>query len=410
MYLTPEQQDLGRRNFLRALAGTPALAALGTAAALKGRVGGGPVRLGYIGLGGQGRVLLDHTDPRFGEVVALCDINPAQLRLADEELAKKGRAGVPHYAEWREMLEKELIEGVVIAAPLWMHADIAVGCLEAGKHVLCEKMMAWDEDGCRRMAEAARQTGRGLEIGYHRCYNPVYHPARLVWPRNGNGRRQGEPPSPDYDPSRWGYPSFEHLLNWRLYRRYSKGLLAELGSHQVGVTDWFFGGVPEAVSGTGGVFRFKDGREVPDHVYVIFEYPQGRTVVFTSIESNAFDHYYEALFGTKATLILRGETEAYLFDETTKGAPRPTGIDVTPRTGGPVVDASESRTVDAAGASGFGSSQRLTERVQAYRAEVAGFCGYVRTGAPLKCGVEQARLSARARLRAQEAIDRDRKR
>jgi len=422
MNLTPEQQELGRRNFLRALAGTPALAALGTAAALKGPVRGGPVRLGYIGLGGQGRVLLDQTDPRFGEVVALCDINPAQLRLADEALAKKSRAGVPHYAEWREMLEKERIEGVVIAAPLWMHADIAVGCLEAGKHVLCEKMMAWDEDGCRRMAEAARKAGRVLEIGYQRCYNPVYqaahtgivragllgevYHARLVWHRNGNWRRQGEPPSPDYDPSRWGYPSFEHLLNWRLYRRYSKGLLAELGSHQVGVTDWFFGGVPEAVSGTGGVFRFKDGREVPDHVYVIFEYPQGRTVVFTSIESNAFDHYYEALFGTKATLILRGETEAYLFDETTKGAPRPTGIDVTPRTGGPVVDASESRAADAAGVSGFGSSQRLTERVQAYRAEVAGFCGSVRTGAPLKCGVEQARLSARACLRAQEAIDR----
>ncbi len=50
MNLTPEQQELGRRNFLRVVAGTPALAALGTAAAVKGPVRGGPVRLGYVGM------------------------------------------------------------------------------------------------------------------------------------------------------------------------------------------------------------------------------------------------------------------------------------------------------------------------------------------------------------------------
>ena len=56
------------------------------------------------------------------------------------------------------------------------------------------------------------------------------------------------------------------------------------------------------------------GREVYDHVYSTFEYPGGRTAMFSSIESNAFDHYYEMFMGTKGTLILRGETEHYLFD------------------------------------------------------------------------------------------------
>ena len=90
MNLTPEQQELGRRNFMRVLAGTPALAALGAAAAVKGPVRGGPVRLGFIGLGGEGRVLLEQTDPRYGEVVALCDINPLQLKKADESLVEDG--------------------------------------------------------------------------------------------------------------------------------------------------------------------------------------------------------------------------------------------------------------------------------------------------------------------------------
>src|SRR5262249_54728010 len=150
-----------------------------------------------------------------------------------------------HYSDWKEMLAKEDLEAVVMAPPLWMHEPIAVGCLEAGKHVLCEKMMAWDTEQCEQMRQAARKAGRVLEIGYQRNYNPMYqatydgivkagvlgevYHARLVWHRNGNWRRQGEPPSKDYDASQWGYPSFDHLLNWRLYWRYSKGLLAELG-------------------------------------------------------------------------------------------------------------------------------------------------------------------------------------
>ena len=177
MNLTPEQQELGRRNFLRVLAGTPALAGLGAAAAVKGPVPGGPLRLGYIGLGGQGRLLLEQTDPRYAEVVALCDINPNSLKKADESLAEAGKPAAKHYADWKEMIQKERLEGVVVASPLFTHADVAVGCMEAGLHVLCEKMMGWDDAACQRMVEAAQRTRRVLEIGHQRYYNPVYQAA-----------------------------------------------------------------------------------------------------------------------------------------------------------------------------------------------------------------------------------------
>jgi predicted dehydrogenase len=416
--LTPEQQAIGRRNFLKAVAGVPALAGLGAAVALEGPVRGGPVRLGFIGLGGQGRVLLGRVDPAFAEVRALCDINPAQLARADEVLAKNGRPAARLYAEWREMLEREDLEAVVLATPLWTHADLTAGCLEAGQHVLCEKMMAWDVAGCERMRVTAARSRRVLEIGYQRFYNPVYqaaydgvvragvlgdiHHARLAWHRNGNWRRSGEPPSPDYDPSPWGYPTFEHLINWRLYKRYSKGLLAELASHQVSVANWFFGAPPEAVMASGGVHRFQDGREAYDHVYATFEYPAGRTAVFSSIESNAFDHYYEAFFGTKGTLILRGESEAYLFDE--GGGPQPTGIEVTPKGSGPVLEASESRVADAAGRAQAGTADRA-DRLTAYSGLVSGFCAAIRVGRPLACGPDRAFASALACLRADQAVE-----
>ena len=233
MFLTPEQQELGRRTFLKALAGTPALGLLAAAATTKGPVPGGPVRLGVIGVGGQGRALLNNVDPAFGEVCAICDINPASLMRADEAMQKKGMPKARHYVEWADLLQKEDVEAVLVAVPLWQHADVTVGCLDAGKHVLCEKMMAWDVDGCERMTQAAARNRKVLEIGYQRRYNGVYQSAfegivqpgllgdvyhvRMVWHRNGNWRRKGEPPVPDYDASKWGYPSFDHLWNWRLY-------------------------------------------------------------------------------------------------------------------------------------------------------------------------------------------------
>jgi predicted dehydrogenase len=423
--LTPEQQALGRRNFLKAMAGVPALAGLGAAAAFEGPVRGGPVRVGFIGVGGEGRVLLAQADPTYCDVRALCDINPDQLTKSDEVLAKTKRPPAKHYAEWKDMLQHEDIEAVVIAVPLWAHAEVTAGCLDAGKHVLCEKMMAWDVAGCERMRDAAARNRRHLEIGYQRFYNPVYNSAyngivkagllgdvyhaRLAWHRNGNWKRKGDPPAPGYDPAKWGYPSWEHLLNWRLYTRYSRGLLAELASHQVNVANWFFDATPDAVQGSGGLFRFNDGvREVYDHVYATFEYPGGRTAVFSSIESNAFDDAYEAFYGTKGTLILRGETEAYLFEEGGGGGARSTGIEVASKASGPALEASESRIADAAGrqtarTQPAGDGVKL-DRLASYRNEVSALCAAVRTGRPVLCGPDRAMHSALACLKADEAM------
>jgi len=416
--LTPEQQAIGRRNFLKAVAGVPALAGLGAAAAISGPVRGGPMRIGFIGVGGEGRVLLAQVDPAYATVLAMADINPSQLAKADDVLQKQGRRAATHYADWQDMIAHEDIEGVVVAVPLWAHADIVCECLDAGKHVLCEKMMAWDVAGCERMRQTALKNRKVLEIGYQRNYNPMYQAAhdgiiktgllgdvylsRILWHRNGNWRRQGEPPSKDYNPSKWGYPTFEHLWNWRLYKRYSRGLIAELASHEMNIVNWFFGAEQTSVMGTGGIYRFKDGREVPDHVYATWEYDGGRTAVFSSIESNAFDHYYEAFFGTKATLILQGEAEAYLFDEAT-GRPA-TGLEVTPKGSGPALEASESRVADAAGR-GAGASTTPGDRLLAYKNEISAFCAAVRTGAPLLCGPDRAMGSARACIMAVEAIE-----
>jgi len=419
MNLTAEQMDQGRRNFLRVLAGVPAVATLGVAAGLRGPVPGGPVRIAFIGIGSRGRTLLADVDPAYASVRALCDINPASLEQADEVLKKNAVPTAKHYADWKEMLQKEDIEAIVMAPPLWAHADLATGCLEAGKHVLCEKMMAWDEEGCERMRDAARRSGKVLEFGYQRNYNPLYQTAyegiiktgaigevyhvRTAWHRNGSWRRKGDPPSPGFDASRWGYPTFDHLLNWRLYWKYSQGLMAELCSHQINAVNWFLGSTPEAVIASGGLYRYHEGREVYDHVYATFEYPGGRSVTFSSIESNAFDDYYEMYQGTKGTLILSHESDAMFFDE--EASKRSTAIAVLPRDGGAVAQSSETMAANrntstvAASARAMGNNGPRPIRI-----EIQRFCSAIRTGKPVACGPDKAIASARPCIRANEAI------
>ena len=116
MVLTPDARKIGRRNFLKAVGGTSALAALGTTAVVRGPSRGGPVRTALVGYGKQGKLLQVSIDPEVMELVAICDIRP--LANAERELI----AGTNRYQDWRHMLQQERIEAVLIATPLWTHS------------------------------------------------------------------------------------------------------------------------------------------------------------------------------------------------------------------------------------------------------------------------------------------------
>jgi predicted dehydrogenase len=368
-----------------------------------------------IAIGSHGRAHMFRPDPAYCQLVAVADINPLSLDRIDQELQKHKRPLVKRYADWREMLEKEDFEAVITAPPLRAHAEITVACLEAGKHVFCEKMMAYDDAGCDAMLEASRKHDKVLEIGYQRYYNRVYqaayegivkagqlgeiYQARIVWNRNKNWRREvGK--APEIDTAKWGYEDYEHLINWRLYKKHSQGLTAELGSHMVNVTNWFFDAKATAVTASGGVYRFKDGREVPDHVYAMFEYPDGRTVSFASTESDPFEGNYEAFFGTEGTLIFEGERNAYFFDHKDNKAIA-TQIEVGPKSG-PVLETTESRPPDTVGRQARGAGEGGADP---YKLEVERWCAAIRTGRPLECGPEKAMHSAKACIRANQALE-----
>ena len=395
MNLTEEKREIGRRNFIKAVAATPVAGALIWKATSMT-----PVRAGIIGVGGQGGVLLENAPPSHIRISAVCDIFPPNVERALKIAQDRHDPDARSYTDYRELLDRRDLEAVIIATPLWLHAPMSIDALQAGKHVFCEKNMAKGIDECRQMLVAARSARKNLQIGHQRNYNPLYHEAkqlidtgaigdvyhvRAVWHRNGDWRRS-VPEIDGFDPSPWGYPSQEHLTNWRLYDKYSLGLMAELGSHQLQIVNWFAGSLPEKVHGSGGVHRYRDGREVPDHVYTTYEYSNGLTFVFTSIQSNAWDHYYEAFFGTKGTILLSGEREALLYHE---GSAEATEVKVEALPGdSPVMQASESRARDAAGTAASSTAAGFSA-LTAYRLELEGFAQTIRNGRPNLCdGVE----------------------
>jgi predicted dehydrogenase len=393
MELTPEARMIGRRNFLKAVSGTSALAALGTTAIVRGPIRGGPVRAALVGYGKQGRILRSSIDSDVLELVAICDIRPASK-------ADTASEGARWYQDWRLMLQQENVEAVLIATPLCTHAEIATGCLEAGKHVFCETAMASDASGCRQMMQASQRSRRLLAVGYQDYYEPLYWAAyhnilkqgilgdiytvEAAWHSYNSGRFANEPDAVSFDPRPWGYASLEQLVNWRLYRRCSNGLIGEWGGSLVSLTNWFLEAVPVGVQATGGIYSYNDGRDVDDHVYATLEYPNGRTATLSLIQSNGFEGSYTQFMGTKGTLII-GKDEALLFAE--EGSRHSAVAMAKLNASQPVLDTSASRREEATNHSVLtsGSSVGQSDSMEAFRQELAGFCGAIRTGAPMRC-------------------------
>jgi predicted dehydrogenase len=431
--LTAEQRDLGRENFNRVADGLSrrgfmkSLAAAGAAVPVTAAVWfgyqslrGKPVKAALIGAGDEGGVLVGEHNKDFLEFVAVCDLRPYNLDLKENKppagriFTGDARGGVRKgftkiygkdaekiraYRDYKELLAKEKdVEAVVIATPLVTHAPIAIDCMKAGKHVLCEKLMARTIKDCKEMIRVARETNRILSIGHQRHYSMLYAHAtevltagvlgdvkhiRALWhrnnswpyeaPKDGPALAQGYPPpkyrdgwyppiyQADDDELRdkakqYGYKDLEELVRWRLYDRTGGGLMAELGSHQMDACSIFLGKVkPLSVTGVGGKFFYGPGandRECEDGIFVTFEFPGAKhprgkskgadendvvVVTYSSVNTNGFENYGECVMGSRGTMVVEKEEAVLLYSENMpggKGGPRSTTVQVADAGGG----------------------------------------------------------------------------
>ncbi len=421
--LTPEQKAMGRRTFIKTAASLPAVGAFAWTTA-----GLGPVKTGLVGAGNIGMTHLNVCDPAFADIVAVCDIRPSALKKGVGLARKRFGKHVTAHADFQEFLDRSDLEAIIISTPLWTHADLCVQAMEAGKHVFCEKMMAKTVDGCRRMIDTARARNKVLQIGYQRFYNPLYHQANMMiqdgfigdvfhirstWGLYGGRRRaidrEDEKAVSDgtLNPTRYGYDNLDHLINWRMLWKYSEGYAAELISHQVSMVNWLYGSPPKSVHGTGGTYLHQDGREIQDHMYLTFEYPNGRVMTASNILSNDFENAGEVIMGTNGTIILDGQYKCYLF---WRNGYSPTGpknlTEIAALTDGSALRAGSSMTSSQAKAlkAPVGEDPGQFDVRESYILQLKGFAHSIRTGAPTLCDGSMGLGAAAAIIAGNQAM------
>ena len=270
-------------------------------------------RIGVIGPGSRGQLLMSFlkNNPK-AEITAVCDIYQPSI---DEALKIAPKAKV--YSDYRRLLEDRDIDSVIVATPLDRHYAIVIDAFDAGKNVFCEKSIGYTMEECYNIYQKYLSSGKIFFTGQQRLFDPRYIKAmemvhsgifgeisgiRTFWYRNNDWRR----PVPS--------PELERLINWRLYKDYSKGLMTELACHQLQIGTWALRQIPNKVMGHGAITFWKDGREVYDNVSCIYMFDNGVKINFDSVISNKFYGLEEQILGNKGTI--EPENGKYYFEDT----------------------------------------------------------------------------------------------
>lgn len=256
MNLTPEEKKIGKQNFQEAVGSTrreflKGLGIAGGAVATMGLgakyFGYGPklddrLRVGIIGTGDEGNVLIGALNPDYVDLVAIADIRPYSryrafhgdwyspgahaarpgiLKVYEKQFSNEdeARKHIKIYEnDYHELLDDKNVEAVIIATPLFMHHPMAVAAMRKGKHVLSEKLMGHDIALCKEMARVcdASKDSKGnpivMAVGHQRHYSILYdnaveqirqgligeiHHIRAQWHRDNSPKKDSwKPPLP----------------------------------------------------------------------------------------------------------------------------------------------------------------------------------------------------------------------
>ncbi len=286
-----------RRNFIGKVA-----TGLGTLAASSVLGANDRVRLGIIGAGDRGmQDLRDAVACPNTELVGIADVYTKRL-----EDAKAVAPNAKTFLNYHDLLNDASVDAVIIATPQHLHAEHFIASLEAGKHVYQEKTMAFTVEHAKAMRAAyvksqEGSTPRAIQIGHQACSSGQVLDATNFLQSGGLGKvtaihshmyrntphgkpQWSRPVYPDMNAENILWKSFlgdapaqefdaNRYVNWRFFWDYSGGNVYENMCHQIAF--WYKVmnlPVPHAVNMSGGLYLWKDGREVPDTMNVAMQH------------------------------------------------------------------------------------------------------------------------------------------
>jgi predicted dehydrogenase len=246
-------------------------------------------------------------------ITGICDVFDLHAEHGLETARNTLRAGggkvydlpVKRYRTYQEMLDDKDIDAVMIATPDHNHAPISVAAAKAGKHIYCEKAPAHSEDQLAELYDTIKNSSIVYQLGHQVPQSVVFQQARDIikkdilgkitlietttnrntadgaWIRNldKNGNpKPGDEKTIDWDQWLGTAPkvpfSLDRFYNWTKFFDYDIGLIGQLFTHEFdSVNQLLHIGIPKSVVSSGGIYFWKDNREMADMLQCVFEYP-----------------------------------------------------------------------------------------------------------------------------------------
>ena len=332
--------DLTRRNFMRLSAGSVAAGAAAKMTLLEpaslwgngGEVAASDrVRFAAIGTGTRGCELLQASLAVPGvECVAACDLYDSRHEAAQEAVQKE----ILTTRNYKEILDRKDVDAVIVAVPDHQHRRVVVDACAAGKDVYCEKPMSHTVEDGFAMVDAVRKHNRILQVGSQRVSSIVYEKARDIYASGALGEVFFIEGSSDRNSASgaWVYPippdaseqtidwkaflegapqrAFDaaRFFRWRCFSDYGEGLAGDLFVHLLSGI-YFISGTneaPQRAQSSGGLFRWKDGRDFPDLIETLFDFPRFRVVLRCNLNNAGGEPI--KFHGTRGTMEINGQT------------------------------------------------------------------------------------------------------
>jgi len=337
------QGSLTRREFIRV--GTGAMAATTTAkvtiiepnsgfARSRAVAPSDTVRFASIGTGVRGCELLEASLRVPGvECVAVCDLYDSRHDAAREAIKKD----VPATRDYRSILDRKDVDAVIVATMDHQHRKVVVDACAAGKDVYCEKPMSHTvEDGFAMMG-AVQKGNRILQIGSQGVSSILYGKAKEIFDsgklggvfmieaysdRNNASGAWVYPIPPDASEQTIDWNAFldgatkrpfdpVRFFRWRCFADYGEGLAGDLFVHLISGIHFITGTnmIAQRAQSTGGLFRWKDGRDFPDLIETFYDYANFRMVLRCNLNNDAGGLL--AFYGTKGTMTVKDSTVTF---------------------------------------------------------------------------------------------------
>ena len=201
------------------------------------------IKFGMIGVGGRGEIFYEsnHLPDQGFEIAAGADLSDKALAGFREKIP-----GVKCVRDYKELLAMKEIDAVFIITPDYLHEEMAVAALEAGKHVYLEKPLAITIDGCNRILRAAMRNQRKLYLGHNMRFMPVIQKMKQMIDEGKIGEVQCA-----WERHFINYGGDAYFHDWHSEQKYSTGLLLQKGAHDIDILHWLMGSYTTKVLGMG---------------------------------------------------------------------------------------------------------------------------------------------------------------